>query len=164
MSKVRTGGVLVAAFVAVATATNVITPSADEPRAFTAEATATQRPSTPIATVVAPEPTVAVAVETPRATQPEPTQIVTTSEATPEPPPPPPPLPPRETPPPQPPPPPSNCHPSYQGECIPLGVSDADCWGGGGNGPYYVRTTIRVVGPDVFGLDRDGDGLACDLN
>jgi hypothetical protein len=40
-------------------------------------------------------------------------------------------------------------------------VSDVDCRGGGGNGPYYVGR-VRVVGPDVFGLDRDGDGIGCE--
>jgi micrococcal nuclease len=52
------------------------------------------------------------------------------------------------------------CHPSYQGECIPIGVEDADCKGGSGNGPYYVGR-VTVVGPDVFDLDRDGDGVGC---
>jgi len=57
----------------------------------------------------------------------------------------------------------SKCHPSYEGTCIPPDVSDADCAGGGGNGPWYVKEkNIRVVGPDVFDLDRDGDGIGCD--
>jgi hypothetical protein len=54
------------------------------------------------------------------------------------------------------------CHPSYQGACVPVGVSDVDCAGGRGNGPYYVAGPIRVVGPDVYGLDSDGDGIACE--
>ena len=55
------------------------------------------------------------------------------------------------------------CHPSYQGTCIPPNVSDADCAGGSGNGPYYVQEkNIRVVGPDVFDLDRNGDGIGCE--
>lgn len=53
------------------------------------------------------------------------------------------------------------CHPSYEDECVPI-ASDADCAGGGGNGPAYVRGPVRVVGPDVYGLDRDGDGVGCD--
>jgi micrococcal nuclease len=54
------------------------------------------------------------------------------------------------------------CHPSYEGTCIPVNVSDADCAGGSGNGPYYVHEEdVRVVGPDAFGLDADGDGVAC---
>jgi hypothetical protein len=54
------------------------------------------------------------------------------------------------------------CHPSYRGQCIPSYVWDADCAGGGGNGPAFVQGTVRVVGPDVFLLDEDGDGRACE--
>lgn len=53
------------------------------------------------------------------------------------------------------------CHPSYEGECVPI-TSDADCASGSGNGPAYVRGPVRVVGPDEYGLDRDGDGIACE--
>ena len=53
------------------------------------------------------------------------------------------------------------CHPSYEGACVPVGVEDVDCAGGSGNGPYYVGR-VRVVGPDVYGLDRDGDGIGCE--
>jgi len=56
----------------------------------------------------------------------------------------------------------SDCHPSYEGACLKKDASDYDCAGGSGNGPYYVRGPIKVVGPDVFDLDRDGDGIACD--
>ncbi len=56
---------------------------------------------------------------------------------------------------------PSSCHPSYTGACVPIGVSDVDCRGGSGNGPYYVGR-VTVVGPDVYGLDRDGDGIGCE--
>ena len=57
----------------------------------------------------------------------------------------------------------SGCHASYTRTCIPPDVSDADCAGGSGNGPHYVREKdIGVVGRDVFGLDADGDGLGCD--
>jgi len=41
-------------------------------------------------------------------------------------------------------------------------ASDVDCAGGSGNGPEYVAGPITVVGPDVYGLDRDGDGVACE--
>jgi endonuclease YncB( thermonuclease family) len=58
--------------------------------------------------------------------------------------------------------PPPDCHPSYQGACVPIGVSDVDCAGGSGNGPYYVRGPVDVVGPDVYDLDRDGDGIGCE--
>ena len=55
------------------------------------------------------------------------------------------------------------CHPSYIDACVPVGVSDVDCGGGGGNGPAYVyEKNFHVVGPDVYGLDRDGDGIACE--
>nr|WP_166981711.1 G5 domain-containing protein [Microbacterium fandaimingii] len=59
--------------------------------------------------------------------------------------------------------PPSNngCHTSYAGVCVPI-ASDVDCAGGSGNGPAYVSGPLRVVGPDVYDLDRDGDGIACD--
>lgn len=59
--------------------------------------------------------------------------------------------------------PPSNngCHTSYAGVCVPI-TSDVDCAGGSGNGPAYVSGPLRVVGPDVYDLDRDGDGIACD--
>ena len=53
------------------------------------------------------------------------------------------------------------CHPSYEGECVPI-TSDADCASGSGNGPAYVQGPVRVVGPDEYGLDRDGDGIACE--
>lgn len=54
------------------------------------------------------------------------------------------------------------CHSSYELVCVPAGVSDVDCAGGSGNGPYYARGPIRVVGWDEYGLDRDGDGIACE--
>lgn len=54
-----------------------------------------------------------------------------------------------------------DCHRSYRGACVPI-ASDVDCAGGSGNGPAYVRGPVQVVGPDVYGLDRDGDGVACE--
>jgi hypothetical protein len=53
------------------------------------------------------------------------------------------------------------CHPSYQGPCVPM-ASDVDCAGGSGNGPAYVRGPVYVVGPDVYDLDRDGNGVGCE--
>lgn len=53
------------------------------------------------------------------------------------------------------------CHPSYEGECVPI-TSDADFAGGSGNGQAYVNGPVRVVGPDEYGPDRDGDGIACE--
>jgi hypothetical protein len=57
---------------------------------------------------------------------------------------------------------PSNCDPSYNGACLKPNVSDYDCAGGSGDGPYYVQGPITVVGNDHYGLDRDGDGIACE--
>ena len=53
-----------------------------------------------------------------------------------------------------------SCDPNYTGACVPI-ASDVDCAGGGGNGPAYVQGPVRVVGTDVYGLDRDGDGIGC---
>ena len=53
-----------------------------------------------------------------------------------------------------------SCHASYSG-CLKPNASDYDCAGGSGNGPYYTGL-VQVVGPDVFGLDRDGDGWGCE--
>jgi hypothetical protein len=56
----------------------------------------------------------------------------------------------------------ANCHPSYAGACVPV-APDVDCAGGSGNGPAYVSAKgFRVIGPDVYDLDRDGDGIACE--
>ncbi len=54
----------------------------------------------------------------------------------------------------------NGCDPNYSG-CVPV-ASDVDCAGGSGNGPAYVRGPVRVVGADIYGLDRDGDGVACE--
>lgn len=53
------------------------------------------------------------------------------------------------------------CDSNYAGRCVPF-ASDVDCAGGGGNGPAYVSGPVRVVGIDVYDLDADGDGIACD--
>lgn len=53
-----------------------------------------------------------------------------------------------------------SCHPSYSG-CLNPRASDYDCAGGSGNGPYYTGP-VQVIGPDVFRLDRDGDGWGCE--
>jgi hypothetical protein len=53
------------------------------------------------------------------------------------------------------------CHPNYAGPCVPVD-SDVDCAGGSGNGPSYVAGPVQVIGPDVYDLDRNGDGIACD--
>jgi hypothetical protein len=53
----------------------------------------------------------------------------------------------------------NKCDPNYSG-CVPI-ASDVDCAGGSGNGPAYVRGPVRVIGSDIYDLDRDGDGVAC---
>jgi hypothetical protein len=55
----------------------------------------------------------------------------------------------------------SNCDSNYEGACVPI-ASDVDCEGGGGNGPAYVQGPVRVVGNDIYQLDREGDGVACE--
>ncbi|GAA4454272.1 G5 domain-containing protein [Phytohabitans houttuyneae] len=52
------------------------------------------------------------------------------------------------------------CDPNYSG-CVPI-ASDVDCAGGSGNGPAYVSGPIRVTGSDIYGLDSDDDGIACE--
>jgi hypothetical protein len=54
-----------------------------------------------------------------------------------------------------------NCDSNYTGACVPI-ASDVDCAGGSGNGPAYVQGPVRIVGSDIYDLDRDGDGIACD--
>lgn len=41
--------------------------------------------------------------------------------------------------------------------------TDYDCAGGLGDGPYFVRGPIPVGGNDPYNLDRDGDGIGCEL-
>jgi len=55
----------------------------------------------------------------------------------------------------------SDCDSNYEGACVPI-ASDVDCAGGSGNGPAYVRGPVRVVGNDIYELDREGDGVACE--
>jgi hypothetical protein len=54
----------------------------------------------------------------------------------------------------------TNCDPNYSG-CVPI-ASDVDCAGGTGDGPVYVNGPINVIGYDVYKLDRDKDGIACE--
>ena len=54
------------------------------------------------------------------------------------------------------------CDPNYEGACLHDGIGDYDCAGGSGNGPNYVEGPIYVIGADVFGLDSDGNGIACE--
>jgi hypothetical protein len=53
------------------------------------------------------------------------------------------------------------CDPNYAGACVPI-ASDVDCAGGSGNGPAYVAGPVRVIGRDIYDLDRDGDGIGCE--
>jgi hypothetical protein len=39
--------------------------------------------------------------------------------------------------------------------------SDVDCAGGSGNGPSYTGY-VQVIRTDVYDLDGDGDGEACE--
>jgi hypothetical protein len=76
--------------------------------------------------------------------------------------PPPPPPPPSPEPPSPPTTPAPSCDPSYPDVCLDPAVEDYDCAGGSGNGPGYVEGPIRVLPPDRFDLDREGDGVGCE--
>jgi hypothetical protein len=54
-----------------------------------------------------------------------------------------------------------SCDPNYGWVCVPI-ASDVDCAGGSGNGPAYVTGPVKVIGTDIYDLDRDGDGIGCD--
>jgi hypothetical protein len=54
----------------------------------------------------------------------------------------------------------SRCDPNYSG-CVPV-ASDVDCAGGSGDGPAYVDGPVQVIGTDVYRLDSDHDGVACE--
>jgi micrococcal nuclease len=51
----------------------------------------------------------------------------------------------------------SQCHPSYD-PCLPI-VDDLDC----GEVRAMVDLPVQVKGPDVYNLDADGDGTACEI-
>ncbi len=55
-----------------------------------------------------------------------------------------------------------SCDPNYAGACLEPDAYDYDCSGGDGDGPLYTGQ-VRVVGDDHYDLDRDGDGIACDI-
>lgn len=48
------------------------------------------------------------------------------------------------------------CDKNYSG-CVPI-ASDVDCASGSGNGPAYTTGPVKVIGSDVYDLDRDGNG------
>lgn len=52
------------------------------------------------------------------------------------------------------------CDPNYSG-CVPI-ASDVDCAGGSGNGPAYAQGPVNVIGSDIYDLDNDDDGVACE--
>lgn len=52
------------------------------------------------------------------------------------------------------------CDPNYGG-CVPID-SDVDCAGGTGDGPSYTDGPVAVIGRDVYDLDRNHDGWACE--
>ncbi len=52
------------------------------------------------------------------------------------------------------------CDPNYT-PCVPI-ASDVDCADGNGNGPAYVKGPVRVIGKDIYGLDRDKNGIGCE--
>ncbi|MFV2101786.1 G5 domain-containing protein [Micromonospora sp. LOL_024] len=54
----------------------------------------------------------------------------------------------------------SRCDPNYT-PCVPI-ASDVDCAGGSGDGPAYVTGPVKVIGADIYDLDRDNDGYGCD--
>ncbi|MDQ1292485.1 MAG: resuscitation-promoting factor RpfB [Actinomycetota bacterium] len=54
----------------------------------------------------------------------------------------------------------NSCDQNYSG-CVPI-ASDVDCAGGSGNGPAYVSGPVDVTGSDIYDLDRDNDGTACE--
>jgi uncharacterized membrane protein YgcG len=58
----------------------------------------------------------------------------------------------------------SDCTPGYSPCLVYHGGADYDCSGGGGNGPYYTAPGVvyRVTGPDIYGLDSNGNGLGCE--
>jgi|GEM_PF-1970487 len=54
------------------------------------------------------------------------------------------------------------CDPNYANPpCVPI-ARDVDCDGGNGNGPAYVKGPVRVIGRDIYRLDRDNNGVGCE--
>jgi len=58
------------------------------------------------------------------------------------------------------------CSSNYSG-CIPdvddTAGADVDCIGQG-DGPFFAETEVMVLGDDIYGLDSDGDRLACEAD
>lgn len=56
----------------------------------------------------------------------------------------------------------SKCDRNYSA-CVPI-ASDVDCKPGSGNGPKYFTGVTKVLKKDIYQLDKDKDGLACERN
>lgn len=54
----------------------------------------------------------------------------------------------------------SKCDKNYSG-CVPI-AKDVDCKPGNGNGPAYLYVVVKVLKKDIYKLDSDKDGLACE--
>jgi len=54
----------------------------------------------------------------------------------------------------------AKCDSNYSG-CVPV-ASDVDCKPGSGNGPAYLSVAVKVLKSDIYRLDADHDGLACE--
>ncbi len=52
------------------------------------------------------------------------------------------------------------CNANYSG-CVPTAF-DVDCVGGNGDGPQFTFGPVVVTGYDIYGLDRDLDGIGCE--
>jgi hypothetical protein len=113
----------------------------------TATTTETTTSTTTTTTTTTPPPTTTPAVQPPPV-QPQPEPQQPTEEPAPPPPP-------AAEPPPE-----RQCDPNYTG-CVPV-ASDVDCAGGSGNGPAYVDGPVNVIGDDIYDLDRNNDGVACE--
>src|SRR4051794_775162 len=128
----------------------------------------TAAPTPPPTAAPTPPPTAAPTPPPTAAPTPPATAAPTPPTAAPTPPPTPAPTPPPTTPPPPPAPPATSakplasngCDPNYS-PCVPID-SDVDCASGKGNGPSYVQGPVQVIGSDIYGLDRDGDGIGCE--
>jgi hypothetical protein len=53
-----------------------------------------------------------------------------------------------------------SCDPNYADACVPI-ASDVDCAGGRAAVHHRFDGVARVVGRDIYKLDGDGDGWAC---
>jgi len=121
-------------------------PSSAADRGVATTTTTTKPPVTTTTTTTTPPPTTTTTTVAP-APKPVVPQPVTPTQEAPAPPPPPPAAP-------------SGCDPNYTG-CVPI-ASDVDCAGGSGNGPAYASGPVNVIGSDIYDLDRDGNGVACE--